>query len=160
MERKTSRWVKLLVFLQLIFIALLIFTIVRDADPITPRVIARQGSPGVAGQSIKGSDGYTPIKGLDYFDGRDGTNGKDGESVVGPQGPGPTDEQIASAVANYCATNTCTGERGEPGEPGSPARSEEQRCVVVNGQAQMQHRYEDDDGWTTLYYLPEGSSCS
>lgn len=25
-----------------------------------------------------GVDGYTPVKGVDYFDGKDGTNGKDG----------------------------------------------------------------------------------
>ena len=44
----------------------------------------------------KGEDGYTPIKGKDYFDGKDGYtpikgkdyfDGKDGESIVGPRGP-------------------------------------------------------------------------
>lgn len=32
-----------------------------------------------------GQDGYTPIKGVDYFDGRDGTNGKDGVDGYTPQ---------------------------------------------------------------------------
>ena len=49
-------------------------------------------------EALKGSDGYTPVKGVDYFDGKDGKDGKDGtvtfeeltdeqkESLRGPQG--------------------------------------------------------------------------
>lgn len=29
-------------------------------------------------ESLKGKDGYTPVKGVDYTDGKDGSNGKDG----------------------------------------------------------------------------------
>lgn len=55
---------------------------------------------------VPGKDGYTPVKGVDYFDGKDGQDGKpgkdglDGESIVGPQGP--------------------KGDRGERGPAGSP----------------------------------------
>lgn len=31
---------------------------------------------------VDGKDGYTPIKGKDYFDGKDGVDGKDGQSVT------------------------------------------------------------------------------
>ena len=37
---------------------------------------------------IDGKDGYTPVKGVDYFDGEDGVNGKDG--VNGADGVSPT----------------------------------------------------------------------
>lgn len=39
-------------------------------------VQAIKGEPGKDG--INGKDGYTPIKGVDYFDGKDGVNGRDG----------------------------------------------------------------------------------
>lgn len=50
---------------------------------------AIQGTPGKDG--VDGKDGYTPIKGVDYFDGeqgpqgtpgKDGVNGKDGENYI------------------------------------------------------------------------------
>lgn len=39
-----------------------------------------QGEPG-----IPGKDGYTPVKGIDYFDGKDGAPGKDGTDGYTPQ---------------------------------------------------------------------------
>lgn len=38
------------------------------------------GEPGKDG--IDGQEGYTPIKGIDYFDGKDGIDGKDGYTPV------------------------------------------------------------------------------
>ena len=39
--------------------------------------------PGPAGpQGPKGNDGYTPVKGVDYFDGAPGAAGKDGYTPV------------------------------------------------------------------------------
>lgn len=35
----------------------------------------------VSKYGTNGEDGYTPVKGVDYYDGRDGENGKDGTSV-------------------------------------------------------------------------------
>jgi hypothetical protein len=35
---------------------------------------------GISG--VNGKDGYTPIKGVDYFDGKDGTNGVDGYTPI------------------------------------------------------------------------------
>lgn len=37
---------------------------------------------------------------------------------VGPQGPGPTEEQVSIAVRAYCASGSCTGPAGPPGPAG------------------------------------------
>lgn len=44
-----------------------------------------------------GKDGYTPIKNIDYFDGKDGKDGADGKTV--------TNEQIRNAVSDYMSKN-------------------------------------------------------
>lgn len=42
-----------------------------------------KGDTGTAGKDgMNGKDGYTPIKGVDYFDGKDGSNGADGKTPV------------------------------------------------------------------------------
>ena len=48
-------------------------------NPPTPWVLKHKGSVGGGGSSTPGKDGYTPIKGKDYFD---GVNGKDGAGIV------------------------------------------------------------------------------
>lgn len=41
------------------------------------------GQPGRDGKDgVDGKDGYTPVKGVDYFDGKDGVDGKDGYTPV------------------------------------------------------------------------------
>jgi hypothetical protein len=71
----------------------------------------------------KGDTGDTGEPGTDGTDGLDGTDGE-----VGPRGPGPTAEQISTAVATYCANQpggSCEGPpgdqgpKGETGEPGT-----------------------------------------
>lgn len=90
-------------------------------------------------EPLKGADGYTPIKGVDYFDGTNGRNGVDGYTPVkgvdyfdGAKGEtGATGNGISSAVLNadYTLTLTFTdgtsyttssirGEKGEKGEQG------------------------------------------
>ena len=64
-----------------------------------------------------GKDGYTPQKGIDYFDGKDGNDyvltEADKQEIAGmvevPEGGTVTDEQIASAVEDYFAENPVTG---------------------------------------------------
>ena len=54
------------------------------------------GKPGAQGiQGVHGKDGYTPIKGVDYFDGAPGENA--------------TPEQIAEAVKDYFEENPVSG---------------------------------------------------
>ena len=53
---------------------------------VSEQINAIELMPGPAGpQGPKGQDGYTPVKGVDYFDGqpgKDGVNGKDGYTPV------------------------------------------------------------------------------
>jgi len=99
-------------------------------------------------EPLKGADGYTPIKGVDYFDGTNGQDGRDGvdgytpvkgvdyfdgeKGETGATGAtGATGNGIASAVLNadYTLTLTFTdgtsyttpsirGEKGEQGDAG------------------------------------------
>ena len=90
-------------------------------------------------EPLKGADGYTPVKGVDYFDGTNGRDGVDGYTPVkgvdyfdGAKGDtGATGNGISSAVLNadYTLTLTFTdgtsyttssirGEKGEKGEKG------------------------------------------
>jgi hypothetical protein len=88
-----------------------------------------QGNPGVDGKSayqlaldggfvgtqeqwiasLKGADGKTPVKGVDYFDGRDGAPGKDGKSL---RYEDLTEQQKAELK----------GAKGEPGAPGKDGK--------------------------------------
>jgi len=62
----------------------------KDISAI-PELKGEQGEQGLPGISITGKDGYTPIKDVDYFDGKDGTDGvgldgKNGKDGIGKQG--------------------------------------------------------------------------
>lgn len=61
----------------------------------------------IIGTGPQGRDGYTPIKGVDYFDGVDGTDGKDGKD--GKDGYTPVK-----------GVDYFDGEKGEKGEKGDP----------------------------------------
>lgn len=63
-----------------------------------------------------GKDGYTPVKGIDYFDGKDG---KDGEA--GPQGP-----QGEQGPQGAKGDKGDTGQQGEKGEQGIQGEKGEQ----------------------------------
>lgn len=110
----------------------------------SPGDAGQDGAPGPFGPS--GPQGEPGGPGSDGADGADGATGDQGPAgatgsqgepgVAGPQGevgpvgpagaegapgPGPTDEQIAAAVATYCeAHNQCQGPPGPEGPPGPP----------------------------------------
>ncbi|MCG7285347.1 hypothetical protein MHY85_05075 [Cellulomonas sp. ACRRI] len=89
-------------------------------------VPGQQGPPGPPGEDgAPGSVGATGATGARGAAGADGAVGAQGPQGVA--GPGPTDEQIAAAVAAYCvANNGCMGPQGvqgiagPAGEPGAP----------------------------------------
>jgi hypothetical protein len=74
------------------------------------------------GGRCRGASGSPGADGQDGAQGEPGADGQPGPQ--GERGPGPTDEQIAAAVASYCAEGRCQGppgpqgERGPAGEPG------------------------------------------
>lgn len=97
------------------------------------------GEPGPPGEV--GATGATGARGPSGIDGTQGTQGAQGEP--GQPGPGPSDEQVAAALAAFCAANNgcagpqgpqgTTGPAGEPGAPGPacPAGSEPQNITVA-----------------------------
>jgi len=82
------------------------------------------GPPGATGPvGATGDPGATGDTGATGAKGADGRNGDDGAP-----GRPPTAEEIAAAVAAYCATGAClgpTGDTGATGEPG-PGPTDEQ----------------------------------
>ena len=79
----------------------------KDANSPWQSIVALKGEPGKDGaqgpqgiqgepgkDGAKGADGYTPVKGVDYFDGAPGKDGEKGEQgIQGPQGePGKDGE--------------------------------------------------------------------
>jgi hypothetical protein len=80
--------------------------VVKDALPDTLKALA--DSPGgiVGPTGPAGEDGYTPVKGVDYFDGKDGA----ASTVPGPQGP----------KGDTGAASTVPGPKGDTGPQGLP----------------------------------------
>lgn len=91
-------------------------------------------------QGDKGEDGYTPQKGVDYFDGERGPIGETG--AEGPQGPAGADghSPIITIIDGYWhidGVNTGIGAVGPQGEQGpqGPAYTltDADKQVIVNG---------------------------
>ncbi len=102
------------------------------------------GATWTAVKGPKGEDGYTPVKGTDYFDGKDGQDGSDGTSTYmwirysqNADGSGMVDDPTG---ANYIGVSTTEissapsspsayqwslikGSDGVPGEPGDDGRT-------------------------------------
>ena len=82
--------------------------------PPGPAVLGPIGNTGARGPI--GIPGLT-VPGTDGSDGSDGSDGRDG--LDGPAGPGPTDSQIGTAIAAYCAArDECAGPSGKDGADG------------------------------------------
>ena len=92
--------------------------------------VGPQGPKGDTGETgPKGNDGYTPVKGVDYFDGQPGDTG-----ATGPQGEkgdpgekGDTGEQGAQGPKGD------TGEKGDPGEKGPKGDTGDPGYTPVRG---------------------------
>lgn len=94
---------------------------------------ACQGEAGVPGHSVTSAqvaeavatycnangkcEGPTGQSGQAGQAGSEGATGPTG--ATGAQGPGPTGDQIAAAVANFCANGNCDGPKGDKGDTGS-----------------------------------------
>lgn len=79
-------------------------------DSLDKRISEIQLTPGKDGKDglngMPGRDGYTPVKGKDYFDGKDGVNGKDGANglsayeIAVKQGFEGTEEEWINRITN------------------------------------------------------------
>ena len=71
-------------------------------------------------RGLQGSDGYTPIKGIDYFDGIDGEQGIQGK--IGPEGPrgpeGPKGDKGGPFIYTDFTPEQLVGLKGDKGEQG------------------------------------------
>lgn len=86
----------------------------KAPPPVNLRYVPIPGPPGPVGpkgESITGPKGDTVVGPPgESITGPPGKDGKDGADSTVP-GPGPTDAQIAQAVADYCAAhNDCKGD--------------------------------------------------
>lgn len=80
----------------------------KKLDEKISKVKTIQGQKGDKGDSIKGNDGYTPIKGLDYFDGKDGSPDTPTDIKVKLESLQGDDRLDASAIKG--SENTLTNE--------------------------------------------------
>lgn len=100
-----------------------------------PKDIQVNNYIGKDGQSIKGDPGYTPIKGLDYFDGIDSLSTH-------------TEKIITQTVVEKQQDEPIKGEKGDKGDSGLQIliQTDYDRCV-------LQTKYDGDDLWTDVAKL-------
>lgn len=115
-----------------------------DTSGVIPELKMWDGATWVAARGPKGEDGYTPVKGTDYFDGKDGQDGRDGTSAFMwvrysqyADGSFMTDDPTGARYIGVATTETASaptansayqwslirGSDGVPGEPGEDGRS-------------------------------------
>lgn len=126
-----------------------------------------KGKDGQDGQP--GKDGYTPVKGVDYFDGKDGKDGRDGQP--GKDGTSPV-VSVATITGGHRITITDkngtktvdvldgkNGTDGKPGTDGSPGRDGSNgadgkdgngiKSVVLNADYTLTLNLDDGTAYTT-----------
>src|SRR5690606_12287985 len=115
------------------------------ADKLQPirRAISRVADAvGELHSRVKALEDRAPVPGPQGEPGPVGERGPQGErGEKGDPGPGPTDEQVAKAVAEYLAANPPAkgekgergpqGEKGERGEPGPPPTDDQIAAAVA-----------------------------
>lgn len=149
-QRQTKILWVILGLLLLINIATIVYSLVTDKE-IYP-LAGPQGVEGLKGdKGDKGDPGRTPVRGVDYFDGRDGSQGPPGpQGPTGPQGvEGPEGIQGSEGEPGPVGEQGPQGEQGAPGEPGQNGREVEFRHN--DEQDRTEWRYVGDDNWQVLY---------
>lgn len=88
--------------------------------------------------TLKPKDGYTPKKGVDYFDGK---NGSDGNNA--------TDEQIQNAVNTFMQSHPLpSGADGKEGSDGTNGFTPTIRCNTFRNRWEV--KYSDTGAWKLL----------
>lgn len=117
--------------------------------PSQPQVRAAVRAFCAAGacRGVKGATGSTGARGASGASGQPGATGPSG--ATGPQGPGPTDTQIATAVAAYCSAHGgCTGPAGPKGDTGDTGRGIQSVDCTGLGLTQLTINYDDGTSQT------------
>ena len=100
----------------------------NDKDLENPAPISIKGEKGDRGEKgEKGNDGYTPIKGVDYFDGEKGDKGDKGEPGYTPRKgvdyfDGAKGDKGEDGYTPVKGIDYFDGEKGDKGEPGYTPR--------------------------------------
>jgi len=128
-------------------LSLVILTALLIEDSQQKNIIVRETIVGTQGPI--GPSAYTPVKGVDYFDGRDGKPGP-----IGPTGlPGYTPIKGIDYVDGKDGE---PGSKGEPGEQGKAGKEVEFRCRDFPVKpSRVEWRYVGDDSWTILHELKD-----
>ena len=94
-----------------------------------------------------GADGYTPIKGVDYFDGEQGPKGEKGDTgLTGPQGPKGDQGEVGPR-----------GEQGPKGEDGFIGVTPQMFGAVGDGVADDTQAFIDALASANDVFIPEGT---
>lgn len=120
----------------------------RSLDEVIKQTVAREVSAAIQ-PSIQPKDGYTPIKNIDYFDGRHGKNA--------------TDDQVQKAVDKYMKDNPPQVTHGQDGKNATkeqiedavnkwfelhPPLTPQTRCNVTKNRWEV--RYGEDQAWQLM----------
>ena len=99
-------------------------------NPTSVNIKGQQGEKGDKGdKGEKGADGYTPIKGVDYFDGVDGINGSDGYTPI--KGVDYYTEEDKAEYSQYIANELAKRGQIEPEYAQSIADCKDQTKMYV-----------------------------
>jgi len=127
------------IFLLVILVSFITYKVATIENSLNI-IIQQQDSLKVI-KGINGKNGYTPIKGIDYFDGapgKDGTNAISTNTVV---------EKDTTTVQEVPLQGT-QGAQGEPGTPGKDAPELEIQIDPTTGN--LETKYSTDAIWNTL----------
>lgn len=137
-----------LLILLITLSAFVLYYLVKNQDSIgkdIERSLSERISQIKPGEGQKGEDAYTPVKGLDYFDGKSGAKGDKGEP--GEKGESGTPAPVISGPMGPQGPAGIDGTAGAQGEPGAPARELEIQCRQDGPYAVTEKRYTGDENW-------------
>lgn len=149
MRNKTLPWIFALVVLLILAVAsnFLLYLKVPSTESLEAYLDKRLQEIHLQ-EGKAGADGYTPVKGVDYFDGKDGqdgTNGRDGQQgLQGVQG--------LQGIQGTQGEKGDKGDTGAKGEAGESGKTPEIRCNTVRNQWEV--RYSEEENWTVLGESP------
>lgn len=146
---KIPKWVKILMLVQISLLIFLTYSVLKK-QPIINNYIEKVDPSLLATPK----DGYTPVKGVDYFDGNDAVVDY---SIINSY----IDAKIEALPKPQDGKDGYTPVKGvdyfdgENGQEGTSASNIELRCVdFINKLSQVQYKHENVFTWIRLYDIP------
>lgn len=139
--KKTKRLFIIAIVLICIVISLLFLFITKPKDVVNNYY-----------KGENGLDGKTPIKGVDYADGKNGLNAVSTNTIV----QNNTTEVVKTIETQKVIEQVpIKGDSGEKGDKGDAGVSEKQLIKVDYETCKLKTKYESDDTWQTIAQLPK-----